>query len=131
MIGLLSQTVHHAKSSYDEVSVCQTHDSFEHNYMSHTQCYSEDLSSAGNVDASSSKSSKSEQRLDRDSLFCHKQQNSANSEASVLPLNMEDEVLGHVDNELPDFISEEKCQALASERCEPQKSQYLICGQSL
>ena len=109
MIGLLSQTVHHAKSSYDEVSVCQTHDSFEHNYMSHTQCYSEALSSAGNVDASSSKSSKSEQRLDRDSLFCHKQQNSANSEASVLPLNMEDEVLGHVDNELPDFISEDKC----------------------
>ncbi len=32
--------------------------------MSHTQCYSEALSSAGNVDAWSSKCSKSEQRLD-------------------------------------------------------------------
>ncbi len=39
-----------------------------------------------------------------DSLFHHKQQNSLNSEASVSPLNMEDDVLGHVENELPDFI---------------------------
>ncbi len=104
------------KRSYDEVSVCQTHDSFEHNYMSHSQCYSGAISPAGNVDALSSKHSKSEQRLDLESLFRQKQSNSANSEGSVSPLNMEDEVLGHVENELPDIISEEKGQALASEK---------------
>ena len=99
------------KRSYDEMSVCQTHNSFEHDSVSHTKCYPEAFSSVENQDAISSKRSK---RVDIDSLF--HVPSTVNSEASVPDLNMEEEVLDFVDNELSEAVLDKKGKGLSSDK---------------
>ena len=70
------------------MSVCQTHDSFEQESVSHTKCYSVAFSSVENQDVILCKLSK---RVDIDSLF--HVPSTVNSEASLPALNMEEEVL--------------------------------------
>ena len=92
--------------------VCQTHDSYEHSFVSPSQQCSEVLSTIDNLDALSSKCSKVDwihyfTQNGVDSL-CHSQNASEFSETSHSPLNIEDELLDYVEIELPDISTQDK-----------------------
>ena len=110
---ICSSTSGKRKRSDEVMSVSQTHDSFEHNYVSHSQHYSEAVSSAKKLDVVSSKRSKSEHGID--SLF-HSKHVSECTDMSKVPLNMEDELLDYVENELPDISTDKKGPSLLSRK---------------
>ena len=72
-LNMAENSFRKCKRSHDELSICQSHNSFEHNLVSHTQCYAEGTSSVANkLDVSSPKRFKAvDNSVDVDSLFSH------------------------------------------------------------
>ena len=93
--------------SFDDVSVCQTHNSFEHCIMSCKRRYTEALSSVHDMDVLSFKRQSIGQGLNIESLFASKQ-NSHASEGSLCPIDMKNEVLDFVETELPVVFKDKK-----------------------
>ena len=113
-LNMAENSFRKCKRSHDELSICQSHKFFEHNLVSHTQCYAEGTSSVANkLDVSSSKRCKAvDNSVDVDSLFL-KSQRSEISKTSETSVNMEDDFLELVDSELPGHHLEEKVKDLA------------------
>ena len=71
-----SDSLRHNKS-FDDAPFCQTHNSFEHGFVSHKRRYTEELSYVHDMDVLSSKKQSIGQGLNVESLFASKPNSNA------------------------------------------------------